>query len=60
MSPMTAAERKRAERERMRLEGFVLRQVWVHPDDWPRVSRYVTLVRRNREAALLRRAARRP
>lgn len=30
---MTDAERKRAERERMRAQGYVLKQVWVHPDD---------------------------
>lgn len=37
----TPAERKADERERMRAGGFVLRQLWVHPKDWPRVKTYV-------------------
>jgi len=28
-----AARRKRDERERMRERGYVLRQIWTHPDD---------------------------
>jgi hypothetical protein len=44
----TAAERKRDERERMRNQGFVLRQLWVHPKDWPRVQRYLERVLRLR------------
>ena len=36
-----AAQRKRDERERMRAQGYVLRQFWVHPDDWQRVQRYL-------------------
>lgn len=39
--PKSAAERKREERERMRDNGFVLRQFWVHPKDWPRVQTYL-------------------
>lgn len=39
------AERKRAERKRKRQAGFVLRQVWVHPDDWPRVRRFIEQIR---------------
>lgn len=35
----SAARRKRAERERRRKAGFVLRQIWVRPGDWPRVKR---------------------
>jgi hypothetical protein len=46
---MTANERKRAERERMRARGFVLRQVWVHPKDWARVAIYLERVRKRRE-----------
>lgn len=46
----TAAERKADERERMRAQGFVLRQVWVHPEDWPRVKKYLAQVRKRREA----------
>jgi hypothetical protein len=36
-----AAERKRDERDRMRAEGYVLRQIWVKPKDWPRVQKYL-------------------
>jgi hypothetical protein len=35
------AERKRDERERMRARGYVLRQVWVHPDDAAKVQRQI-------------------
>jgi hypothetical protein len=42
MTAKSVAERKRDERERMRDAGFVLRQFWVHPQDWPRVQRYLT------------------
>jgi hypothetical protein len=37
----SSAARKRAERERRRKAGFVLRQIWVRPSDWPRVKRYL-------------------
>ena len=37
----TAAQRKADERKRMRSLGLVLRQVWVHPKDWPRVRKYI-------------------
>ena len=37
----SAARRKRAERERRRKAGFVLRQIWVRPGDWPRVKRFL-------------------
>lgn len=43
------AQRKRAERERMRALGFVLRQFWVHPKDWPLVQRYLERKRTARE-----------
>jgi hypothetical protein len=36
-----AAERKRAERKRMRKAGYVLRQFWIHPKDWLRVRKYL-------------------
>jgi len=35
------AERQRDTRRRMRAAGFVLRQLWVHPQDWEAVRRYV-------------------
>lgn len=50
MSAMTVVERKQAERDRMRKAGFVLRQFWVHPKDWPRVQKYLALTRKRREA----------
>jgi hypothetical protein len=44
------AERKAAERARMRAKGYVLRQFWVHPDDWARVQKYLLRVNATREA----------
>jgi hypothetical protein len=35
------SERQRDTRRRMRAAGFVLRQLWVHPLDWPAVRAYV-------------------
>jgi hypothetical protein len=46
---MSVNERKAAERERMRARGFVLRQFWIHPKDWPRAQRYLDLMMRKRE-----------
>jgi len=37
----SSSERQRDTRRRMRAEGFVLRQMWVHPADWPAVRAYV-------------------
>lgn len=48
MTAQSAAERKRAERTRMRAEGYVLRQFWVHPKDWDRVQRYLLMVNKRR------------
>jgi hypothetical protein len=47
-----AKDRKAAERSRMRARGFVLRQLWVHPDDWQAVREYVERKRRKRSAHL--------
>lgn len=44
------AERQRDTRRRMRRAGFVLRQLWVHPLDWPAVKRYVEAKRKARAA----------
>jgi hypothetical protein len=44
--------RKAAERARMRSRGFVLRQLWVHPDDWEAVREYVERKRKKRSAHL--------
>jgi hypothetical protein len=45
-------KRKAAERARMRTRGFVLRQLWVHPDDWESVREYVERKRKKRSALL--------
>lgn len=45
----SATERKADERERMRARGFILRQFWVHPKDWPRVQAYLLKIRKTRE-----------
>jgi hypothetical protein len=44
----STAQRKRDERERMRALGLVLRQFWVHPQDWPRVQKYLARVLKRR------------
>ena len=46
-TPKTPAERKAAERERMRSAGFVLRQIWVHPS---RLDEYAEIRARLRKA----------
>jgi hypothetical protein len=43
-----AAARKRIERDRRREAGFVPREIWVRPADWPRVEKY--LLRINKKA----------
>lgn len=43
-----ATRRKRAERERRRKAGYVLRQIWVRPGDWPGVKRYLDTLERPR------------
>jgi hypothetical protein len=43
-----AAARKRLERERMRAEGYVLRQIWVRPTDWARVQKYLLRLNKGR------------
>jgi len=47
----TNAEYKADERERMRARGYVLRHLWVHPEDWERVKKYIAAIRRRRESA---------
>ena len=37
----TAAQRKRAERERNREAGYKLVQFWIHPTDYARLRRYI-------------------
>lgn len=45
VSARRPANRKRAERIRMRASGFKLVQCWVHEDDAGRVKRYVGKLR---------------
>lgn len=45
----TDAERKQAERDRMRKAGFVLQQYWVHPDDRARVRNYIERLNKGRK-----------
>jgi hypothetical protein len=44
----TGNKRKVEHRERMRKAGFVLKQVWVHPDDWPALQRMMERKRKMR------------
>ena len=39
---MTPAERKRKERDRKKEFGLVSREVWAHPDDWPKTRELET------------------
>jgi hypothetical protein len=47
----TGNKRKVEHRERMREAGFVLKQVWVHPDDWPALQRMIERRRKKRAGA---------
>ena len=40
--PMTAAQRKAAQRERQKAAGLVRQEVWVRPEHQARVVNYVT------------------
>lgn len=42
MTARTPAQRKADERARMRDLGMILRQVWIHPDNWPHLRRIIT------------------
>jgi hypothetical protein len=46
--PKTAAQRKQAQRERIREAGFKLVQVAIHPDDEAALHRYVAAKNRRR------------
>jgi len=37
----TAAELKRTVRENKRKAGFVCKQIWIRPHDWPKVRAYL-------------------
>lgn len=45
----SASERKAAERARMRAKGYILRQFWVHPQDWQLVQKYLLRVNKRRD-----------
>jgi hypothetical protein len=40
------SDRKQADRERLRALGYVLKQVWVRPTEWPRIKAYIARLRR--------------
>lgn len=37
----TAAELKRIDRARKREQGYVLKQIWVRPNNWPKIKKYL-------------------
>lgn len=47
---MGEAEKKRNQRERMRREGYVLKQVWVRPEHWAAVKRFIERLMRRKRA----------
>lgn len=47
---MGEAEKKRNQRERMRREGFTLKQIWVRPSEWPLVKRYIERLAKRRQS----------
>ena len=49
--PLTQAERKAAERDRKKELGFVRRDVWAHPDDWPAIRDLEKKLYKKREKA---------
>jgi len=50
--PKTAAQRKQAQRDRIRGAGFKLVQVPVHPDDEERLQRLVSRMNKQRGLGL--------
>jgi hypothetical protein len=49
LSGKSSAEKMRALRQRTRGAGYVLRHLWVHPDDILRVKSFIERLRRRRE-----------
>ncbi len=37
----TASERKRNERLRKRADGYVLKQIWVKPERWDKIKKFI-------------------
>ena len=48
-------ERTAALRTRMRARGYILRTVWVHPNDWERHKAYTARMRADRDALMRKR-----
>ena len=44
------AAKKRNQRELMRREGYVLKQVWVRPEHWAKVKRFIERMVKGRKA----------
>lgn len=47
-APRSAAQRKADERQRQRDAGLVVVQVWVHPDDRQKLTRYIKRLNQRR------------
>lgn len=47
--PKDEAAAKRGQRERMRLEGYILKQIWVRPSEWPLVKRHIERLAKRRQ-----------
>jgi hypothetical protein len=41
---------KHTERGRLRKAGYVLRAIWIHPDDWPRIEKHLERLNARRKA----------
>jgi len=37
----SAAELKRIQREKKRKEGFILKQLWVKPESWKKIQKFI-------------------
>jgi len=37
----SAAELKRKDRARKREAGYILKQIWVKPENWPKIKKYL-------------------
>ena len=37
----SASELKRIDRARKREQGFILKQIWVKPDSWEKIKKYI-------------------
>ena len=37
-------------RERRKAAGLIKREVWVHPDDWPKIKQHIERVTSKRKA----------